>query len=168
MISEKMQAALNKQINEEWYSAYLYLSMSAYGEKMDLPGFANWFYVQYQEEVAHVMKFYHYIIEQNGAVQLLAIEEPPHEFGQPLDLFTAALQHEQHITNCIGRLMDLAQEERDHATQIFLQWFITEQIEEEANASALIAQLKRADDKNGLLLIDRELQQRVFTPPVAN
>ncbi len=168
MLSEKMEAALNLQINKEIYSAYLYLSMSAYSTYTGLKGFANWFMVQYQEEMTHAMKIYDYVNDQGGRVTLGAIEHPPAEWQSPLDMFEKTLTHEQFVTRSINELVDLAIAEKDHATQIFLQWFVTEQIEEEGNDNEIIAKLKLVGEEgNGLLMIDKELELRAFTPPAA-
>ncbi|MCD6147054.1 MAG: ferritin [Thermoplasmata archaeon] len=167
MLSEKMEEALNEQINKEMYSAYLYMAMSAHSKHMGLDGFANWFMVQYQEEMTHAMKIYDYINEQGGKVKLKAIKEPPSEFESPLDMFEKTLEHEKFITKSINELMDLAIKENDHATQIFLHWFVTEQIEEEANDNEIIAKLKLVGDGNGLFMLDKELAARTFTPPPA-
>ena len=167
MLSEKMEEALNEQINKEMYSAYLYMAMSAHSKHMGLDGFANWFMVQYQEEMTHAMKIYDYINEQGGQVKLRAIKEPPSEFESPLDMFEKTLEHEKFITKSINELMDLAIKENDHATQIFLHWFVTEQIEEEANDNEIIAKLKLVGDGNGLFMLDKELAARIFTPPPA-
>jgi len=167
MLSKKMEDALNEQINKEMYSAYLYLSMSAHSTNIGLPGFANWFMVQYKEETEHAMRIYKYINEQGGKVKLKAIEEPPSEFKDVMDMFEKTLKHEQFITKSIHDLMELAIKERDHATQIFLQWFVTEQIEEEGNDNEILAKLRLAGDKgNGLFMIDKELATRVYVPPV--
>jgi len=169
VLSEKMVEALNKQVNREIYSAYLYLSMSAYSTSKELKGFANWFMVQYQEEMVHAMKIYDYINDQGGHVKLLAVEQPPTEFGSPLEMFEKTLEHEKFVTKCINDLVNLAIKENDHATNIFLQWFVTEQIEEEANDNNIIAKLKLVGKEgNGLFMIDKELVMRVFTPPVAS
>jgi ferritin len=169
MLSEKMSEALNGQLNKEIYSAYLYLSMSAYSTYIGLKGFANWFMVQYQEETVHAMKIYDYINSQGGQVKLLAIAQPPTEFESPLDMFAKTLEHEKFVTKCINDLVDLAIEEKDHATNIFLQWFVTEQIEEEANDNEIISKLKLVGEKgDALLMIDRELAARVFTPPATS
>ncbi|MDG6243641.1 MAG: ferritin [Methanolobus sp.] len=166
MLSENMTEALNGQINKEMYSAYLYMDMSAHCTYEGLGGFANWFMVQYQEEMSHAMKIYDYINEQGGKVVLNAIEKPPGTFGTPLEMFEATLKHEQFITKSIHELVELAYEEKDYATQIFLQWFVTEQIEEEANDNELIAKLKLVgNDGNGLFMLDRELEARSFVPP---
>ncbi|OVE80518.1 ferritin [bacterium I07] len=168
MLSEKIVDALNDQINKEIYSAYLYLSMSAYTDNQGLSGFANWFMVQYQEEMSHAMKIYAYIQEQNAQVKLKAIDQPPVEFGTPVKIFEDTLAHEQLVTKSINNLVDLAIAEKDHATQIFLQWFVTEQIEEEANDNTIIDQLKLVGDAGqGLFMIDKELGMRTFTPPVS-
>ncbi len=161
MISKTMEDAINKQINEEMYSAYLYLSMSAYFESINLKGFANWMFVQYQEEVMHAMKFYDHLKDRGGKLKLYAIAEPPSQWESPLDAFKATLKHEQHITKCINDLVDLAEKEKDRAAYNMLQWFIDEQVEEEANDEEIIAQLEMVEgSKNGLLMIDRELAKR--------
>ncbi len=168
MISKKMVEALNKQLNNELYSAYLYLSMSSYTTHIGLKGAANWFMVQYQEEMVHAMKFYDYINSQGEHAQLAAIAAPPVEFGSLLSMFEQTLKHEQFITRCINDLMDLAVKEKDHATQIFLQWFVTEQIEEEGNDNDMIAKLKLVGDSpQGLMMLDAQMATRVFTPPPA-
>jgi len=168
MISKKMAQALNKQLNNELYSAYLYLSMSSYTTHIGLKGAANWFMVQYQEEMVHAMKFYDYVNSVGEHAQLAAIAAPPVEFGTLLSMFEQTLRHEQFITQSINDLMDMAIKEKDHATQIFLQWFVTEQIEEEGNDNDIIAQLKLiGDSPQGLMMIDRDLAARVFTPPAA-
>ncbi len=161
MISKTMEDAINKQINEEMYSAYLYLSMSAYFESANLKGFANWMYVQYQEEVEHAMKFYDHLKDRGGKLKLYTIEEPPNTWESPLDAFKATLKHEQHITKCINDLVDLAEEEKDRAAYNMLQWFIDEQVEEEANDEEIIAQLEMVEgSKHGILMLDRELAKR--------
>lgn len=166
MLSKKMEKALNEQLNKEMYSAYLYMSMSAHSTNIGLSGFANWFMVQYHEEMEHAMKIYNYINEQGGKVKLMAIDEPPSVFKGPMDMFQKTLKHEQFITKSINDLMNLAIKEKDHATQIFLQWFVTEQIEEESNDNEIIDKLKLAGDKgNGLFMIDKELGARVYVPP---
>ena len=168
MLSDKISDVLNVQINREIYSAYLYLSMSAYSTYIGLKGFANWFMVQYQEEMAHAMKLYDYINDHGNHVRLMAIDEPLTVFESPLDMFEKTLAHEKKVTAYINELVDLAIEEKDHATNIFLQWFVTEQIEEEGNDNDIIARLKLiGEDGNGLLMLDKELAARMFTPPVA-
>ncbi len=167
MLSQKMTDALNDQINKEMYSAYLYMSMSNKSNELGLKGFANWFMVQYHEEMFHAMKIYEYIARQGGAIQLKAIAEPPADFSSPLDMFTKTLEHEQYVTRCINDLMELAIEEKDHASRIFLQWYVTEQVEEEENDNDMIAQLKLiGDNPHALLMLDRELTGRAANVPV--
>jgi ferritin len=169
MFTEKMQEALNKQINAELYSSYLYLSMSAYFQSVSLSGFANWMRVQAQEELVHAMKFYDFVNERNGRVVLEKIEKPETEWKSAIEVFEHSLNHEQGVTRSINNLANLAVEERDHATQIFLQWFITEQIEEESSASDVLHKLKlTGGEGSGLFMLDRELATRVFVPPVVN
>ena len=161
MISEKMQNALNAQINAELYSAYLYLAMSACFEAENLPGMAAWMQAQAQEEMVHAMKLYHYAHEARGRVTLAPIEGPPAHWDGPLAVFEAAFAHEQKVTGLIHGLVDLAIAERDHATNIMLQWFVTEQVEEEASADQVVQQLKRiGDSPQGLAMLDRELGLR--------
>lgn len=166
MISKKMEQALNKQLNKEFFSAYLYLGMSAWSENRGLKGFANWFYVQYQEENFHAMKFYTYLLDQGAAVDLLTIEKPETDFSSPLEAFKKTLEHEQFVTKSINELVDLAISEKDHATNAFLQWFISEQVEEEASVNEIIDNLKLVDGQgNGIFLIDKELGARTFAQP---
>lgn len=162
MISQKLQDAMNSQIQAELYSAYLYLSMSAYCESKNLGGFAHWMKMQYQEETSHAMKFMDYLQERGGTVALKAIEAPPTEFGTPLELFEQTLAHEIHVTNLINKLYEAALEEKDYAAQIFLQWFINEQVEEEASATAVLERLKIIGDKStgAILYLDKELRKR--------
>lgn len=165
MLKENMKEALNKQINEELYSAYLYLSMSAYFESIGLKGFANWMMVQYKEETDHAMKIYNYLLSHGAGVKLLAINEPAHKWESPLDAFEATLKHEQYITQCINNLIDLAEESKDRPTYNFLQWYIDEQVEEEENDREIIDKLKLVgENSNGLFMIDKELTQRTYTP----
>lgn len=167
MISEKMQAELNEQVNKEFYSAYMYLAMSAYCNTIGLPGFAHWMRMQFEEESLHVTKMYDYILDQGGAVHLKAIEEPAKEYGTPVDIFQATLEHEQFVTGLIHKLMDLAIQERDYATQTFLQWYVTEQVEEESNVNDILAPLRMVgDDKGGLMMIDQQLAQRLAPAPL--
>jgi ferritin len=166
MISDQMTAALNAQMNREMYSAYLYMAMSSQANAMGLKGFANWLMVQYHEEMFHAMKFYEYLHSQGGAVELKAIDEPPARFASALEMFTKTLEHEQFVTRCINDLMDLAIAGKDHATRIFLQWYVSEQVEEEENDNDMIAQLKLIkDNPHGLLMLDRELAGRATTVP---
>lgn len=165
MLSTKMQAALNTQINEEMHSAYIYLAMSAAADGKGLPGVANWFKLQYHEELAHAMRFFDYILERDGEVDLTAIEGPKLGDETALTLFEKALAHEQHITKCIFSLKDLAREESDHATDVFLEWFVNEQVEEEATTKTVVDQLRMVDgNPNGLFMIDRELAGRQPEP----
>jgi ferritin len=164
MISEKMRQALNGQINAEIYSSYLYLSMSAWFHSLNLPGCANWMRVQTQEELVHAVKLYDFVNGRGGRVELQAIEAPSAEWDSPLAAFQAAYQHEQKVTGLINSLVSMALAEQDHATNIFLQWFVTEQVEEEASANDVAQKLKLVGrDGSGLLMIDRELAARVFT-----
>ena len=161
MIGKKIEKALNKQINAEFYSSYLYLSMAADFEAKNLEGFANWMKVQAQEEWGHGMRIYNYVNEQQGRVTLAAIEAPQTEWASPLAMFEAAYKHEQHVTSLIHDLVSLANEEKDYATGIFLQWFVSEQVEEEANASSIVEKLKMIKESSqGLMMLDRALAQR--------
>lgn len=156
-----MQTALNEQINHELYSAYLYLSMAAYFEGKNLPGFANWMKIQAQEETAHAMKFYNFIFDRNGTVTLKAIAQPPTEFKSSLEVFKQALEHEQKVTTLITKLYEQALTEKDYPTQVMLQWFIDEQVEEEKNVTEIIARLEMiGDSKGSLLYLDHELGKR--------
>jgi ferritin len=166
MINDKMQTALNKQINAELYSAYLYISMSAQFQAMNLKGFANWMRVQSLEEFTHADKFYNFLIDRGGRAILNSIEGPPTKWASPLAIFQDAYKHEQKVTGLINALVNLAIKEKDHAAHSFLQWFVNEQVEEEANADSIAQQLKLiGKNGQGLLMLDRELAQRVFVPP---
>ena len=168
MINKKMQDALNEQVNAEFYSAYLYLSMVAYFESMNMPGFATWMRVQTQEEIVHAMKIYDYVNDRGGRVILKSIAEPQAEWKSPLAAFEAAYGHEQKVTGLINGLVNLAIEEKDHAANMFLQWFVNEQVEEEESAEKVVNKLKlAADDSDGMNMLDNEMGQRVFTPPAA-
>ena len=167
MISEKMQAAFLDQINKELYSEYLYLSMKAYFTHHNLMGFANWMDVQVQEEHAHAMGMYDYVLERGGYITLEAIEKPQNTWENPLELFKAVLAHEEYVTSRINALMDVAEEERDRAALIFLNWYLKEQVEEEASVGGVLAQLEMiGDDKSGLFALDKELATRTFVAPV--
>ena len=169
MIKEKIQDALNYQLNRELYSSYLYLSMSAYFQSINLKGFANWMRVQAQEELVHAMKFYDYLIQRGERVTLSSIESPPLEWGSPLEAFEHVYKHEQKVTSLINDLVNLSVSEQDHAANNFLQWFVTEQVEEEASASEVVEKIKLVvEAAGGLLMLDNELGQRVFTPPTAS
>jgi len=165
MLSDKMKDALNDQINAELYSAYIYLSMSAYFEDNNLAGAANWMRIQAQEELGHAMKFFTYINDRHSRITLKPIEGPPAEWKSILDAFEEAFKHEQYISGRIHKLADVATKESDHATLSFLKWFIDEQVEEEASVDEIVQQLKLVGEKGqGLYMIDRELATRVFTP----
>ena len=168
MISKKMEKALNEQVNAELLSAYLYLSMEAYFKSLNLNGFANWMRVQTQEEVAHAMKIYGFIDERGGRITLKAIDGPQTKWDSPLTVFKDIYKHEQKVTSLINNLVNLAIEEKDHATNTFLQWFVNEQVEEEASADQVVQQLIMMEKApGGMFMLDRELAQRVFTPPAA-
>ncbi|MDR7867562.1 MAG: ferritin [Sporomusaceae bacterium] len=161
MLSKKVQDAFNDQIQAEMASAYLYLSMAAYCEGSNLKGFGHWLRAQYNEEVSHAMKMFDFVLERGGQVALKAIEAPPGDFGSPLAVFEKVLAHEQHVTDRINSLYELALAEKDYPSQIFLQWFITEQVEEEASASEIIERMKVAGDKGSALIwMDKELGKR--------
>lgn len=166
MISQKMQDAINAQIQAEFYSAYLYLSMAAYCENKGLKGFANWLNVQYQEETAHATMLLNYLNERGGRIRLAAIDAPPSEFGTLTELFEAVLTHEQHVTQLINKLYEVAINEKDFAAQIFLQWFVNEQVEEEANVSDVLNKLAVIGEKTvDILYLDKELSTRTFVDP---
>ena len=161
MIGNKMRDAINKQINKELYSAYLYLAMSAEVELKGYKGTAKWFQVQFQEEMGHAMKFKSYLLEQGAEVELMAIAKPATGFKSVLAMFEATLKHEKFITSSINELMDIAVKEKDYASQILLQWYITEQVEEEASDNEIIVTLKMAGSSTGaLLMIDKQLGKR--------
>jgi ferritin len=166
MLQKKILTALNEQINWEFYSAYLYLAMSARFQALNMPGGANWMNVQFQEELAHAMKFFTYVTDRGGEVRLGAISEPPHGWKTGLEMFEAALGHEQEVTKRINDLADLALQLKDHATHQMLQWFIAEQVEEEASAEQLLGKFTLAQEQPGALFqIDAEMAARIFTPP---
>ena len=166
MLSSKMLTELNKQVNAELYSSYLYLSMAAFFESKGLKGFASWMRCQTQEEVVHGMKIFGYIGERGESVKLTTIDAPATEWASPLAVFEETLKHEQLVTSLINNLVNVATEEKDHATSNFLQWFVAEQVEEEASATDVLDQLKIAKDSpQALLMLDRELGSRVFTYP---
>lgn len=166
MIKKRMEEELNKQINAEFYSSYLYLSMAAYLESQNLAGFSNWMNVQAQEEWAHGLKIFNYLNERGGTVKLQAIEAPKTEWKDIIEIFEDVYEHEQKVTSLINSLIDVAVEEHDHATRNFLQWFIDEQVEEESSVSTLLEQIKMVDGKGtGLFMLDREMSSRTFVPP---
>ncbi len=167
MINSKMEQAFNEQINKELYSEYLYLAMKSYFTELNLQGFVNWFDVQVQEEHAHGMGMYNYVHERGGKVELMAIDKPQVEGTTPLAIFEQVLKHEEFVTSRINALMDVAEETKDRAALSFLDWYLKEQVEEEANVGSVLATLKLiGDDKKALLMLDKDLATRVFNPPV--
>jgi ferritin len=161
MITDAMKDAINAQINKEMYSAYLYLSMSSYAEANGFKGVGAWFKQQTYEEMQHAMKFYDYLGSQGAQPVLDTIEKPPAEFDSVKDLFEKSLEHEQFVTKSINDLVDVARENKDNATEIFLQWFVTEQVEEEESVQDILDRLELIGDaKGGLFMLDRELSQR--------
>jgi len=156
-----MEEALNKQINAELYSAYLYLSMAAYFDSISLDGFSHWMKLQAKEETEHAYKIYGYVYERGGSVILEAINKPPTKWDSPLAVFEDAYKHEQKVSEMINNLVAMAREEKDYATENFLQWFVEEQVEEEANADEVVQKLKMVkDSRNGLFMMDGKLGQR--------
>jgi ferritin len=168
MFSKKLLDAMNEQMKNEFASAYLYLAMAGYYQSEDLPGFANWMRVQALEELTHGEKFFHFICDAAGRTEVRAIDAPQNAYKSPLDCFRAGLKHENFVTASINNLVTMARKDNNHATEIFLQWFVTEQVEEEANFSLIVKKLERiGNDGAALLRLDEELAQRVFVPPVA-
>lgn len=166
MISAKLQDALNEQMKNEFFSAYLYLAIAGYFQSEDLPGIANWVRIQALEELTHGEKFFNFLTDAGGRTDVRGFESPQNQFDSPLDAFRYSLKHEQFVTDRINQLMDLAKEEGAHSAQIFLQWFVTEQVEEESNFSLIVRKLERiGNDGNGLLRLDEDLATRVFVPP---
>jgi len=161
MIGSTVQDAMNQQVNAELYSAYLYLSMAAHFEAANLHGMAHWMQLQAKEEVGHALKFFKHIAERGGRVTLASIAAPPTKWDSPQALFEVVYAHECHVTSLINKLVELAGAEKDHASAVFLQWFVNEQVEEEANASEILHQLKMVgDSKQGLFMLDHHLAQR--------
>ena len=168
MLSKKLQDAINAQIRDELYSAYLYLSMAAYSEEANLSGLAHWMRLQSQEEVSHAMKFFDYVNERGGTVKLTVIDGPKTEWKSPLEAFEDAYNHEVKVTGLINSLVEMAMKTNDYATLQMLQWFVEEQVEEESSADEVVQKLKLAKDAPGaLFMIDNELATRVFVPPTA-
>ncbi|HOU12677.1 MAG TPA: ferritin [Anaerolineae bacterium] len=160
-LSKNMENAINKQIQAESYSAYLYLAMAAYCDSVSMPGYAHWLREQCEEELEHAMKFYHYVVERGGRVVLEAIQQPPVEFGSLLGLAEEVYAHEQKVTSLIHALYDVAVAEKDYASQVFLQWYIKEQVEEEDHARTIVEQFKMAGGHpNILFMLDRQLGAR--------
>jgi ferritin len=161
MLSKSMQDGLNEQIQKEYYSSYLYLAMAAYCEASNLPGSAKWMRVQSGEELKHAMKLYDHVVDRGGRVTLQAIQQPPGEYKSALDIFEKVFAHEQHVTASIHKLYALALKENDYPAQVMLQWFVTEQVEEEKSASLVVEQLKAVgESKTSLMLLDRHLGKR--------
>lgn len=161
MLSERTQKALNEQVNAELWSAYLYLSISAYFESENLGGFANWMRIQADEEVEHAMRIFDYVNDRGGRVKLHPIDDVPSSWNSPLEAFRETFEHEKKVTGLINDLVDLAEEEEDRATYSMLQWFIDEQVEEEDSVEEIVEKLQLVgDNPNGLLSLDRELGQR--------
>ncbi len=167
MVTKKMADAINEQMIREIYSAYLYMSMSAFSSDMGLKGFANWLMVQYHEEMYHGMKMYEYLQSQGVAPRIKKIDEPPAEWSTPLDMFQEVLKHERKVTAWINELMDIAHEEKDYASQIFIQWYVTEQIEEEENANDIISRIELTKESpQALMMLDKELEARIVKIPI--
>ena len=161
MPTKAVEAAINKQIAMEFHAAHLYLSMSAWLEEKNLPGFAKWMRIQSDEERGHAMRLYDYLIEAGGRVRLEGLDAPPTDFESPLAIVEGSLAHEKKVTTAIRKLYELAEKDKDYATQLMLQWFITEQLEEEKQAQDVIARLKMAGDSSAaLLFIDSQLGSR--------
>ena len=167
MLSPKMEKAYNDQINAEIYSSYLYMSMATWFEEKQMAGFAHWMKVQAQEEMTHALKLYGHVCERGGRVRLMAIDGPPTDWDTPLNVAEDVLKHEQKVTGLINALVDLAQAEKDHASFNFLQWFVGEQVEEEASVQDVIGKLKMVEQTSGgLFMLDKEMAARVFTMPI--
>lgn len=167
MINEKLQEAFNEQINKEFYSEYLYLAMKVYFQELNLQGFVNWFDVQVQEEHAHAMGMLNYLNERGGKIDLRTIEKPELEGACPLTMFEQVLRHEEYVTSRINHVMDVAEEVKDRAAMHLLDWYIKEQVEEEANVGGVLATLRLiGEDKKALLMLDKDLATRTFVAPV--
>lgn len=165
MLSERMENALNGHVNAEFYSSYLYLSMASYLGSLNLDGFVNWMKVQALEELYHGVKIYNFIEDRGGRPVLATIEKPDADWESPLKVFEAVLAHEQKVSGLVNDLVDLAIEDRDHATNNFLQWFVAEQVEEEDAANSVLQKLRLVDDKGGLFMLDREMTTRAMAIP---
>jgi ferritin len=165
MVSKELETAINKQINAEFWSAYLYLSMSTWCAHEGLPGFANWFKVQFQEEQDHAQKFMNYLIAKGNKVELMPIEKVETSWGSVLKTFEDTLEHERVVTSLINNLVSLARKENDYATENMLQWFVNEQVQEEEAAQAILDALKLIGSNGfGVYTMDKELGQRSYTP----
>ncbi len=166
MLNEKVGTALNEQVNAELYSSYLYLSMCSYFKKINLEGFARWMEVQALEELTHAMKFFNFISERGNHVVLTPIDGPQTSWDSPLAVIEDVYRHELKVSGLINNLVNIAMEQKDHATVNFLQWFVGEQVEEETSADAIVQKLKLiGGEGGGLFLLDQELGRRVFVPP---
>ena len=163
MISNRLEKELNKQMNAELYSAYLYLSMSAFLSEKNLNGFSHWMMLQFEEEQSHAMKLFQYILDRGGKINLEKIEKPKTVWKDIIDVFENVLEHEQKVTGLINELVNLAMEEKDHATVVLLQWYVSEQVEEESSVSDILDQLKLIEGKgSGLFMLDREAKDRTL------
>lgn len=165
MITQKMEESLNRQLQKEMYSAYLYLGMSAWCSEHSFNGSANWFMLQYEEEMAHGMKVYHYLLDQGAHVRLESLKASKTDYKSLLDCFEQSLEHERKMTRSFNKLCDFAIQEKDHASYTFFQWFVNEQVEEEATVSDVISKLQLVGDGNGLFMVDQQLAERAATPP---
>jgi ferritin len=169
MIKDSLVKALNDQFNAEYYSAYLYLAMSAYADREGYRGIANWFAVQAKEEMAHGTHIYRHILERGGVPAFQDVKAPEASFGSLKEVFAKALAHERYVTNLIDKIATLAQNEKDHTTYSFIQWYVDEQVEEEADAGDLAAKFDRIGDNPGLIYaLDAELGKRKFTDPFSD
>lgn len=167
-MNPKIEKALNEQINLELYSSYIYMSMASYLKSLNLNGFAHWMQIQVQEELAHALKIYNYVTERDGTVVFEAIAKPPQTWESPTEVFSHSYKHEQTVTSRIHEIVDLAIKEKDHSTNAHMQWYLNEQVEEEARVLEIYKQLKFANNApQVLLMFDRELAQRVFIDPNA-
>ncbi len=161
MLSKNMNEVLNQQIQAEFQASYLYLAMSSYCEELNLPGFGGWLRTQSDEERAHALRLFDFLLSREGHIELREIDRPPSGFGSALEMFESVLEHEQEVTKGIDEAYGAALEERDNATAVELQWFITEQVEEEKTAGDIVAQLRMVgDDTVALLMVDREMATR--------
>lgn len=168
MLSKNLETAINDQITFELYSSYTYLAMAAYCESIDLSGFANFFRVQAKEEIDHGMKFYDYVFQKGGTVILGQIDKPKETYTDLVEVFETGLAHEELVTKKIYNIMDIATDEKEHATMSFLKWFIDEQVEEEDNFTTILKKVKRCiDNPHALYMLDDEMAQRVYVAPAA-
>lgn len=168
MLKENISDALSRQVNAEFESAYLYLAMSAYCDRAGFQGFANWMHIQAKEEMAHGMHIYEHILERGAKPDLAAISAPKADYESLIEVFAATLAHEQHVTGLINKIASLAMQEEDHATYVFLQWYINEQVEEESTADLILQKLTHIGDNTGMLFnMDTEMNTRVFADPFA-